>query len=129
GKISVLLSSTATLSLMKDGARLYQTAIFDLTERKAADAALREKEAELQLIVTQTPFMLTRCSRDLRYRYVSRAYAKMLGRTPEEIAGKPIVEIMGKEGLEAILPHIEKVLKGQIVEYETVESLYGDRAS
>ena len=62
GKIPVLLSSTATRSLMKDGARLYQTAIFDLTERKAADTALREKDAELELIVTQTPFMLTRCS-------------------------------------------------------------------
>jgi PAS domain S-box-containing protein len=125
GKIPVLLSSTATLSLMKDGARLYQTAIFDLTERKAADAALREKDAELELIVTQTPFMLTRCSRDLRYRYVSRAYAMMLGRTPEEIAGKPIAEIMGKEALKAISPHIETVLKGHTVEYQTEVSIQG----
>src|SRR6266481_6215863 len=50
GKIPVLLSSTATLSLMKDGARLYQTAIFDLTERKRAATALRERDAELELI-------------------------------------------------------------------------------
>src|SRR2546430_13319353 len=33
--IPVQLSSTATFALMKDGARLYQTAIFDLTERNA----------------------------------------------------------------------------------------------
>ena len=118
GKIPVLLSSTATLSLMKDGARLHQTAIFDLTERKAADAALREKDAELELIVTQTPFMLTRCGRDLRYRYASHAYAEMVGRTPEEIADKPVVEIMGKNGFATIWPYIERVLAGETVVYE-----------
>jgi len=62
--------------------------------------------------------MLTRCSRDLRYRYVSHAYAEMLGRTQEEIAGKRIVEIMGEEGLQTILHHIEQALNGHTVEYE-----------
>jgi PAS domain S-box-containing protein len=90
----------------------------DITERKAADHALRAKEAELALILDRTPFMLTRCSRDLRYRYVSGAYAKMTGRTPDQIAGRPIVEIMGEEGLETIRPHVETVLRGEPVEYE-----------
>ena len=87
-------------------------------EHRRDEDLLRHKEAELELIVTQTPFMLTRCSRDLRYRYVSRAYADLVGRTPEELAGKPIVQIMGKEGLKTILPYIARVLKGQTVEYE-----------
>ncbi|HJX81219.1 MAG TPA: PAS domain S-box protein, partial [Candidatus Udaeobacter sp.] len=69
-------------------------------QHKRDEEALREKETELELMVTQTPFMLTRCTRDLRYRYVSHAYAELVGRRPEEIAGKPIVEIVGKEGLE-----------------------------
>lgn len=38
-RFPVQLSSTATLTLMKDGAHLYQTAIVDLTERERADAA------------------------------------------------------------------------------------------
>src|SRR5689334_17471689 len=57
-----------------DGKLLFQTGIVDLSAREDAERALREKEAELELIVTQTPFMLTRCTRDLRYRYVSNAY-------------------------------------------------------
>jgi PAS domain S-box-containing protein len=89
--------------------------------------ALLDKEAELELIITQTPFMLTRCSRDLRYRYVSRAYAKMFGRKPEDIAGKPISEILGKRGLNRILPHIQKVLGGRIAEYEEEISRSGTR--
>jgi PAS domain S-box-containing protein len=38
-KFPVQLSSTATVTLTKDGARLYQTALVDLTERKTAEQA------------------------------------------------------------------------------------------
>jgi PAS domain S-box-containing protein len=124
-KIPVELSSTATVALMTNGARLYQTAILDLTERKRAEEALRAKEAELEEIINRTPFMLIRCSRDLRYRFVSRAYAEMLGRKPEEIAGKPIVEIIGERGFKTISPYIENVLKGHTVEYESKVSFAG----
>jgi PAS domain S-box-containing protein len=41
-RFPVQLSSTATLTLMKDGAHLYQTAIVDLTERERADATRSE---------------------------------------------------------------------------------------
>ena len=124
-RIPALLCSTPITSTTRNGALLYQTAIMNLTDRKRAEEALRAKEAELEAIINRTPFMLTRCSRDLRYRFVSRAYAEMLGRTPEEIAGKPIVEIMGEEGLKTISPHIERVLKGHTVEYETEVSFRG----
>jgi PAS domain S-box-containing protein len=90
----------------------------EITNRQRMEEALRSKEAELQAIITRTPFMLTRCTRDLRYRYVSRAYAKMAGRTPDQIAGKPIIEIMGEKGFRTIRPYVEKVLRGETVEYE-----------
>src|SRR5881227_522630 len=118
-RIPALLCSRPITSTTRNGALLYQTAIMDLSERKRAEELLRAKEAELEAIINRTPFMLTRCSGDLRYRLVSRAYARMLGRTPEEIAGKPIIEIMGEEGLKAISPHIEKVLRGRTAEFET----------
>ena len=94
------------------------TQLAQAIEHKRDEEALREKENELELMVTQTPFMLTRCTRDLHYRYVSRSYAELLGRTPEELAGKPIVETIGKEALKKLLPYIEKVLKGRPTEYE-----------
>src|SRR5438046_437017 len=117
-KIPALLLSTPITSTTRNGALLFQTAIIDLRERKAAEEALRAKEAELEQIVTQTPFMLTRCSRNLRYRYVSRAYAKMVGQRPEQLAGKSIAEILGAEGMAAIRPYIERVLCGETVSYE-----------
>jgi PAS domain S-box-containing protein len=77
-----------------------------------------EKDAEQRKIIDSTPFMLTRCSRDLRYQFVSRAYAEMIGMTPRQVVGRSIVEVMGEKGLKAILAYVERVLNGERVEYE-----------
>src|SRR6266480_516409 len=124
-QVPALLLSAPITSTTRNGALLYQTAIIDLRERKTAEEALRAKEAELEAIINRTPFMLTRCTRDLRYRFVSRAYAEMLGRPAEEVSGKPILEIVGKKAFKLILPYIEKVLGGHRIEYETEVSYRG----
>ncbi len=80
--------------------------------------ALRSPEPELAAVLNRTPFMLTRCSHDLRYRFVSHAYATMLGRQPEDLEGRPIVEVLGTAALEAIRPYIDTVLQGTRVEFE-----------
>ncbi len=79
---------------------------------------LRARERELQTVIDRTPFMLVRCSRDMRYLFVSEAYARMLGRRPDEFVGKPIVEILGPDGFDAMEPYIRQVLRGERVEYE-----------
>src|SRR5438270_5529166 len=127
-KIPALLLSTPITSTTRNGALLYQTAIIDLRERKMAEEALHAKEAELEAVINRTPFMLTRCSRDLRYRFVSRAYAEGLGRPAEESGGKPIDEIVGKKAFKMILPYVEKVLEGHRIEFEPKVSYRGARA-
>jgi len=91
----------------------------DLIEATQANEALRARESQLQRLISETPFMLTRCSRDLRYVFVSRAYADMVDREPAEIEGRPVAEIMGDEGFATIRPFIEAVLAGNRVEYES----------
>ena len=51
--------------------------------------------------------------------FASAAYTEMLGCSADEINGKSIVDVMGEEGFTTVLPHIQKVLKGETVEYET----------
>lgn len=84
------------------------------------DVARRPSNSEehLQKVIDNTPFMLTRCSSDLRYLFVSRAYAQMFGRQPKDFVGKPIIDIIGEAGLKVILPLIQQVLQGNHVEYE-----------
>jgi PAS domain S-box-containing protein len=89
-----------------------------LTERKRIEEALRASEAELQSVINRTPFMLVRCSRDLHYRFVSQAYAQLVGVRREEIIGKTIAEAIGDKGFNTLRPHIEKVLRGEASEFD-----------
>ena len=90
----------------------------DLLERDRTEAVLALRN-DAETVLANTPFLFTRCSSDLRYLFVSEAYAKMTGHRPEEVVGKKIVEVMGKTGFNTILPHVKAVLSGHRVEYET----------
>lgn len=80
---------------------------------------VRSHETDVAAILANTPFLLTRCSRDLRYLFVSEACARMFGLRPQDFEGRSIVEIMGAEGFRTISPYVEKVLRGEVVEFET----------
>ncbi|MGH7843639.1 MAG: MASE1 domain-containing protein [Candidatus Binatia bacterium] len=87
-------------------------------ERKRGEDLLRAKERQLNTITNITPVLLTQCSRELRYKFVNRAYAEMLGLRPEQVIGNFIEEIMGREAFRTIHPYVETVLQGQPVAYE-----------
>jgi PAS domain S-box-containing protein len=90
----------------------------ELTERKRVEEALRASEAELQSVINRTPFMLVRCDRTLHYRFVSQAYAQLVGLRREDIVGKTIVDALGPKGFATLRPHIEKVLAGEALEFD-----------
>ena len=52
---------------------------------------------------------------DLRYQFVSRAYAEMLGCEPADIAGKAIVEVMGEDGFEPSGPMSRPFYQGRVL--------------
>jgi PAS domain S-box-containing protein len=64
------------------------------------------------------PVVVTRCSRDLRYLWVSARCAAWIGVPAAEIIGKPIVDVLGEEAMASIRPYIDAVLAGTRVEYE-----------
>jgi len=93
-------------------------AMQDITERKGAEAALRESEANLQNFLNTAAIGLVRNSRDLRYRSVNTAYARLVNRPPDQIVGHSLAEVLGGAALEKIRPYIERVLAGERVEFE-----------
>lgn len=94
--------------------------LMDITEQHRAKAELDSARENLQLIADVIPVAVARCSRDLRYVWANRRYAELIGSgTPEEIAGRPMADVLGEEALEAIRPQIERTLSGAPAEYDT----------
>jgi PAS domain S-box-containing protein len=87
-------------------------------ERQRAEEALRAVTQQLQIVTDSMAAPVTRCSRDLRYVWVSKAVAAWICRPPEQIVGRPIRDILGPEAFEQLLPHFQQVLSGERVEYE-----------
>lgn len=61
---------------------------------------------------------LTRVDKQWRYLSANPAYARIVGMRVEEIVGRSVAEILGPAAAEKIRPHIERVLAGEVVEYE-----------
>jgi PAS domain S-box-containing protein len=94
-------------------------------ERKHSEDSLHRVRKQLEIVTDTMSATVTRCSRDLRYVWVSGRYAQWLGRRPVDIAGRPIADVIGDKGLAALRPYIERVLSGEAVEYEAFVDFKG----
>jgi PAS domain S-box-containing protein len=97
----------------------------DITERKQAEKSLQSAQEQLQLVTDTMAVAVARCSRDMRYIWVSQGYTRWVQRPLEEINGRLIPEIIGEEAFATIRPHIETVLTGERVEYESLVNMQG----
>jgi PAS domain S-box-containing protein len=90
----------------------------DYFDRKRAEEAVRTATEQLQVVTDSMTAPVTRCSRDLKYVWVSKPYAEWIGRPVDEISGRPIVDVIGPAAFEQLQPHFERVLSGEVVRYE-----------
>lgn len=83
-------------------------------ERQASDS-----EAQLRLITDALPVLIASVDREHRHRFNNRRYEDWFGRSPESLLGRHPREVWGKEAYERIAPHVEAVLAGQPVSFES----------
>ena len=93
------------------GSRYVGSITVDVTEQKRA-------EEGLQLVTDTMSVGIVRVSKDLRYVWVNRIFASWAGLTPPEMAGRPIADVIGEDGVRDIDPYIEQLRQGKRVEYE-----------
>ena len=80
----------------------------------------RERQAleTLELVTSQMAVAVTRCSRDFRFLWVSRAYADWFQLPLSSIVGHRIADVLGDEAFAALRGYFERALAGERVSYE-----------
>ena len=89
-----------------------------ITDRKAAERDLREREAQFRQLVEFMPAAIVLVDRDERVVVHNRAYAETLGLPPARIAGARVADILGPRFVD-VAPHLRQALAGATTRYET----------
>ncbi len=89
----------------------------DVTQRRQAQAALRESEERFKLFMNNSPAIAWMKDEQGRYVYVNESGARRVGMRPEERIGKTDFELWPKATAELFWKNDQKVLsEGQVVE-------------
>jgi two-component system NtrC family sensor kinase len=86
--------------------------------RKRASRFPELSEAKLLALLDAIPARIAFIGRDHRHVYANREHIQKLGLPAEEIVGKTIPEVLGKEYYEKLKPFHERALAGETVEWE-----------
>jgi PAS domain S-box-containing protein len=90
----------------------------DITERKRAESALREREDLLRLITDTAPTLISYIDDTFTYRMANRAYEGWFGTPVAELPGHTVSEILGEVTWQAVRGYMERALAGETVAFE-----------
>jgi PAS domain S-box-containing protein len=90
----------------------------DVTERKAAEEAVRENERRLQVVTDSAPVFIAYCDAEARFIFVNQPYADRFHLGREAIIGKHISEVVGEEAYREFKQYVDAALSGRRVEFE-----------
>lgn len=92
--------------------------VYDITERKKAEQALKESEELLHVITDNVQAIISIVNKNFEYIFVNQKCTEYFGKSKSEILGKRSIEIIGKSAYEKSLNHINKALNGETVAFE-----------
>jgi PAS domain S-box-containing protein len=89
----------------------------DVTERKRAEEALREREAVLRTVTNEARVGLVMVNQERRYVFANQTYADILGLPDADIVGRRVAEVLGAV-YDQIGPRLDRAFAGERVQYE-----------
>jgi PAS domain S-box-containing protein len=120
GKIIWVKEHTHLIKDEKANPLYWQGIIVDITKEREIQAALQsERDFALQILNTMAQG-LTLTNEEGKFEYVNPAYARMIGRTQEEIIGKKPSDFTDPTALEPLTNEIESRRKGYTSAYESL---------
>jgi PAS domain S-box-containing protein len=96
--------------------------VIDITKQKTAELAVLEKENEknIRIVTDNLPALVCHVDKNLKYLFTNNMYYEIFGFRSEELIGKNIIKVIGKEAFERAYPYIQRALKGEKVGFENV---------
>lgn len=85
----------------------------DVTEEKLASLALQDSEAQMRLVTDNIPASIAYLDKGHVIRFVNKPYVEFFDIPYEDVVGKSLLEIRGKDNYQTVLPHIERALAGE----------------
>ncbi len=95
----------------------------DITERRQAEAALRQSEEQFRRVFDEAPIGMSLAGLDSRYIRVNRAFYEMLGYTESELMALTFEAITAPEDLALEIPCMEQLIAGEIDSFD-IEKRY-----
>ncbi|HUQ73974.1 MAG TPA: ATP-binding protein [Burkholderiales bacterium] len=86
---------------------------------------LRAAQERLQLVLDNLPLAVAWIGADSRYRFANPVFAQWVRHSLDEIVGRKVDEVLESKVVAMIGPHIDRVLAGEVVEYERTAQLPG----
>lgn len=92
----------------------------DITQRRHAEDALRNRDINFKRIVNILPQLVAHVDRTFRFRFVNKAFAKVF--SGHELVGKTVSEALGQGTFEKAREYIEPVFRGWMKHYNFMYS-------
>ncbi|MDR4478966.1 MAG: PAS domain S-box protein [Nitrospira sp.] len=92
--------------------------MFDISERKRSETALRQSEEQLRVITDALPGLIAYVDRNERYRFVNAGYERHFGLPRERIIGGSVEELL-QQDYSQVQAFIRRVLEGEQITFET----------
>ena len=86
---------------------------------REAQRALQESEARLRTMADALPMRVAYIDAQERYQFNNLAYERAFGKSPAELYGKTVRELLGDAAYHAAEAHIRKVLSGEPVTFQS----------
>lgn len=111
-QIVLLQAFIAVSSLMALGAALV------LKQRRTVASQLEQAHYELQMITDNVSALIARVDVHERLQFVNESLCKAYSRSKDELLGMSIEDLVGSYAYKGLKPHIDKVLSGEVEEFE-----------
>ncbi len=92
-----------------------------VASRGRARTRLASSEQQLRLVTDTAPQLICYVDTNRRFRFANRPYAERYGRTPADLVGRRVAEVLGTEGFASIRRPLAEALAGRRVVAEITQ--------